>query len=48
LILLVPDGQIRIHDPLTPQKRRAWPSRTGELLHVLVKSGAFHPGELKQ
>jgi cephalosporin-C deacetylase len=31
------------HDNLTPQKGRACPARTRELLDVLVKGGEFHP-----
>ncbi|HXB72509.1 MAG TPA: acetylxylan esterase [Candidatus Acidoferrales bacterium] len=31
------------HDNLTPQKGRACPARTKELLDILVKGGEFHP-----
>lgn len=31
------------HDNLTPQKGRACPARTRELLDILVKGGEFHP-----
>jgi cephalosporin-C deacetylase-like acetyl esterase len=36
------------HDNLTPQKGRACPARTRELLDVLVKGGEFHPSGMKQ
>uniref|UniRef100_Q022X6 Acetyl xylan esterase n=1 Tax=Solibacter usitatus (strain Ellin6076) TaxID=234267 RepID=Q022X6_SOLUE len=36
------------HDNLTPQKGRACPARTKELLDVLVKGGEFHPNGIKQ
>jgi cephalosporin-C deacetylase-like acetyl esterase len=35
------------HDNLTPQKGRACPARTGEILDVLVKGGEFKPNALK-
>jgi cephalosporin-C deacetylase len=35
------------HDNLTPQKGRACPARTRELLDVLVKGGEFKPSGLK-
>lgn len=35
------------HDNLTPQKGRACPARTGEILSLLVNGGQFKPGELK-
>jgi cephalosporin-C deacetylase-like acetyl esterase len=36
------------HDNLTPQKGRACPARTRELLNVLVNGGEFHPEGIKQ
>jgi cephalosporin-C deacetylase-like acetyl esterase len=36
------------HDNLTPQKGRACPARTKELLDVFVKGGEFHPTGIKQ
>ena len=36
------------HDNLTPQKGRACPARTGQLLDVLVKGGEFHPTGIRQ
>ena len=36
------------HDNLTPQKGRACPARTRELLDVLVKGGEFHPDGIRQ
>jgi cephalosporin-C deacetylase-like acetyl esterase len=36
------------HDNLTPQKGRACPARTRELLNELVKGDEFHPRTLKQ
>jgi cephalosporin-C deacetylase len=36
------------HDNLTPQKGRACPARTKEILDVLVKGGEFHPSNMKQ
>ncbi len=36
------------HDNLTPQKGRACPARTRELLDTLVKGGEFHPGGSNQ
>ena len=36
------------HDNLTPQKGRACPARTKELLDLLVKGGEFHPDGIKQ
>ena len=36
------------HDNLTPQKGRACPARTKEILDVLVKGGEFHPSSMKQ
>ena len=36
------------HDNLTPQKGRACPARTRELLDVLVKGGEFHPTGIRQ
>jgi hypothetical protein len=36
------------HDNLTPQKGRACPARTRELLDVLVKGGEFHPTGSRQ
>jgi cephalosporin-C deacetylase len=35
------------HDNLTPQKGRACPARTRELLDVLVKGGEFHPNGIR-
>jgi cephalosporin-C deacetylase len=35
------------HDNLTPQKGRACPARTGEILDVLVKGGEFKPSGLQ-
>jgi cephalosporin-C deacetylase-like acetyl esterase len=35
------------HDNLTPQKGRACPARTGEILDLLVKGGEFKPTGLK-
>jgi len=35
------------HDNLTPQKGRACPARTREILDLLVKGGEFKPGGLK-
>jgi cephalosporin-C deacetylase-like acetyl esterase len=35
------------HDNLTPQKVRACPARTGEILDLLVKGGKFEPNGLK-
>ena len=35
------------HDNLTPQKGRACPARTKELLDLLVKGGEYKPGGLK-
>jgi len=35
------------HDNLTPQKGRACPARTGEILDLLVKGGEYKPGGLK-
>jgi cephalosporin-C deacetylase-like acetyl esterase len=35
------------HDNLTPQKVRACPVRTNEILHLLVKGGEFMPDGLK-
>jgi cephalosporin-C deacetylase-like acetyl esterase len=35
------------HDNLTPQKGRACPARTAEVLDVLVKGGEFKPVEIK-
>jgi cephalosporin-C deacetylase-like acetyl esterase len=35
------------HDNLTPQKGRACPARTGEILGVLVKGGEFKPNGLQ-
>jgi cephalosporin-C deacetylase-like acetyl esterase len=35
------------HDNLTPQKGRACPARTGEILDILVKGGEFKPNGLK-
>lgn len=34
------------HDNLTPQKGRACPARTGEILDVMLKGGEFHPNRL--
>ena len=36
------------HDNLTPQKGRACPARTKELLDVLVKGGEFKPNGIRQ
>lgn len=36
------------HDNLTPQKGRACPARTREILDLLVKGGEFSPKELNQ
>jgi cephalosporin-C deacetylase len=36
------------HDNLTPQKGRACPARTRELLDVLVNGGVFHPTGIRQ
>ncbi|HLK68606.1 MAG TPA: acetylxylan esterase [Bryobacteraceae bacterium] len=36
------------HDNLTPQKGRACPARTRELLDALAKGGEFHPNGRKQ
>jgi cephalosporin-C deacetylase len=36
------------HDNLTPQKGRACPARTRELLDVLVNGGEFHPTGIRQ
>lgn len=36
------------HDNLTPQKGRACPARTRELLDVLAKGGEFHPTGIRQ
>ena len=36
------------HDNLTPQKGRACPARTREILDLLVKGGAWEPNGLKQ
>ena len=36
------------HDNLTPQKGRACPARTKELLDTLVKGGEFHPTGIRQ
>jgi hypothetical protein len=36
------------HDNRTPQKGRACPARTKEILDVLVKGGEFHPSNMKQ
>ena len=36
------------HDNLTPQKGRACPARTREILDVLVKGGGFHPNGINQ
>ena len=36
------------HDNLTPQKGRACPSRTKELLDILVKGSEFHPNGIRQ
>jgi cephalosporin-C deacetylase len=36
------------HDNLTPQKGRACPARTRELLDILVKGGEFHPTGTRQ
>jgi len=36
------------HDNLTPQKGRACPARTKELLDILVKGGEFHPAGIRQ
>ena len=36
------------HDNLTPQKGRACPVRTKEILDVMVKGGEFHPSSMKQ
>ena len=36
------------HDNLTPQKGRACPARTREILDVLVKGGEFNPKELQR
>jgi hypothetical protein len=35
------------HDNLTPQKGRACPARTREILEVLMKGGEYTPGGLK-
>jgi hypothetical protein len=35
------------HDNLTPQKGRACPARTGEILNILLKGGEFQPSGLK-
>ena len=35
------------HDNLTPDKERACPARTGEVLDLLVKGGEFKPGGLR-
>jgi len=35
------------HDNLTPQKGRACPARTGEILNLLIKGGEFKPGGLR-
>jgi cephalosporin-C deacetylase-like acetyl esterase len=35
------------HDNLTPQKGRACPARTREILDLLVKGGEFQPNGLK-
>ncbi len=35
------------HDNLTPQKGRACPARTGEILNLLIKGGEFHPSGLR-
>jgi hypothetical protein len=35
------------HDNLTPQKGRACPARTGEILNLLIKSGEFKPSLLR-
>jgi cephalosporin-C deacetylase-like acetyl esterase len=35
------------HDNLTPQKGRACPTRTREILDLLLKGGEFKPDELK-
>ena len=36
------------HDNLTPQKGRACPARTREILDEIVKGGEFHPDETRQ
>ncbi|HWC97362.1 MAG TPA: acetylxylan esterase [Candidatus Sulfopaludibacter sp.] len=36
------------HDNLTPQKGRACPARTREILDLLVKGGEFHPTGMRQ
>jgi hypothetical protein len=36
------------HDNLTPQKGRACPARTREILDLLVKGGEFNPNGPKQ
>ena len=36
------------HDNLTPQKGRACPARTREILDVLVKGGEFRPGGIRE
>ena len=36
------------HDNLTPQKGRACPARTNELLGLLLKGGEFKPSGLKR
>ena len=36
------------HDNLTPQKGRACPARTREILDLLVKGGEFHPNGIRQ
>ncbi len=36
------------HDNLTPQKGRACPARTQEILDLIVKGGEFHPSDLTQ
>jgi cephalosporin-C deacetylase-like acetyl esterase len=36
------------HDNLTPQKGRACPARTKEILDLLVKGGEFQPNGLRQ
>jgi cephalosporin-C deacetylase len=35
------------HDNLTPQKGKACPARTSEILDVLVKGGEFKPDGIK-
>ena len=35
------------HDNLTPQKGRACPARTGEILNLLIKGGEFKPSGLR-